>query len=57
VPETAESSLQLAGAALGGLGVPVDAAQRLMDLVRDHRYAELRPPDNSGETPPGTDKK
>lgn len=45
IPETAESSLQLAGAALSALGVPNESVAQLKELVREHRYAELSRPD------------
>lgn len=47
IPETSESSLQLAGLILSGLGVPVDAVERLIRDLREQDYGEaevVRPP-------------
>ncbi len=42
VPETLESGLQLSGFALSALGVPEDAAGRILDLRREERIALYR---------------
>lgn len=42
VPETLESALKLAGAALEALGVPSDAAARLLEQERERRIMALR---------------
>ncbi len=55
IPETSESSLQLAGLILGGLGVPVDAVERLIRDLREQDYGEaevVRPAAQEAERPP-----
>ena len=42
IPETLESSLQLAAGALARLGVPDEAARMMLDRVRDNRTHPLR---------------
>ncbi len=42
IPETLESSLQLAAGALARLGVPDEAARMMLDQVRDNRTRPLR---------------
>jgi len=42
VPETLESALKLAGAALESLGVPAEAAARLLEQERERRIMALR---------------
>lgn len=45
IPETSESSLQLAGLVLNGLGVPADAVSRLVLETRERDYGEPPPAD------------
>jgi CPA2 family monovalent cation:H+ antiporter-2 len=42
VPETLESSLQLAGSVLETLGVPPDAASHMIEQARERRIMALR---------------
>jgi CPA2 family monovalent cation:H+ antiporter-2 len=42
VPETLESSLKLAGSVLETLGVPSDAAARLLEQERERRITAFR---------------
>jgi len=55
VPETVESSLQLAAQLLSGLGFPAHTVEELIDQVRQRDYAPIRPvinaPPDSGAPP------
>lgn len=42
IPETLESGLKLAGSVLEGLGVPADAASRLLERERERRITAFR---------------
>ena len=43
VPETVESSLQLAGKVLNALGTPMEAVNQEIEMIRDSDYIRLRP--------------
>ncbi len=41
VPETVESSLQLAGQVIHALGTPIDAVNQMIEQIRDTKYTQL----------------
>ena len=41
VPETVESSLQLAGQVIHALGTPMDAVNQMIEQIRDTKYTQL----------------
>lgn len=41
VPETVESSLQLAGQVIHALGTPIDAVNQMIEQIRDSKYTQL----------------
>lgn len=55
VPETLESSLQLAGQVLESLGTPREAVGDIIMRIRDKDYAGLNP-DDPANTPPPSEK-
>ena len=50
VPETAESSLQLARSVLRGVGIPISAANQIIEKVREADYALGAPDAEDPET-------
>ena len=53
IPETTESSLQLAGQLICALGVPNEAVNQLIQQIRERDYADMEP---AGKPPPGREE-